>query len=455
MLDIDAGIEISIQAVPTLLAKEETLRATILPALIPTVRARLGSMSRVNLDDLHTPFLGFIPEEAMQLGKAPTVQASLSFPMAHLGSLSNVRQIFKNQGTARGSVLDDALREHVVVISALPKQFSRELFEMSLSRFGAFGLQFATQTEKTPFLLFPASFPQEVMLRSDGRMSQSQVDPDDGPTWGNSRLRERNHHMQRPFAIAVAQVSTAGFVADVPLGRGWNRERDFKSSCYRGKTTGRTFPLDPVGTTIVTDRTQLDVRTRDGLELWSRFPLFQSFGDFLGIVCLLLFLPRQSRFDGFSGLDPRGTHQLSRQVRIGSTQMRVGLFMQFDPIATLVIEASLHDLIEAVCMLAQGTVEYCSLFGCRLDVQDHCSIHVKGVSYLPKCCQAAGLNHLTHSSRKERLSFRPLEGYGFPGDLRDDCSLLLSTKCFPIFRFVDNVLKSYRDSMDRDLEGLR
>jgi hypothetical protein len=420
LLDIDAGIEISIQAVPTLLAKEETLRATILPALIATVRASLGSMSRVNLDDLDAPFLGFITQEAMELGKAPTVKASLSFTMAHPGSLSNVGQIFKNQGTAKASILYDALRKHVVVISALPKQFSRELFEMSLSRFGAFGLQLATKTEKTPFLLLPASFTQEVTLRSDGRMSKSQVDPDDPTTWGNSRLRERNNHMQRPFALSVAQVSTTGFVADVPLGRGWNREGYFKPSCYRGKTTGRPFPLDPVGTNIVTDRTNLDVRTLDGLELWSRFSLFQSFRYFLGIVCRVLFLPRQSRFHSFSCLDTRGTHQLSRQVRIGSTQMRVGLLMQFYPIAALLSKSSLHYLIEAVCMLTHGTVEYARLFGCRLYVQDDCSIHVKGISDIPKLCQAARFNHLTHSPRKERLSFRPLEGDGFPGDLRDD-----------------------------------
>src|SRR5713101_2608028 len=66
-----------------------------------------------------------ITQEAMELGKAPTVKASLSFTMAHPGSLSNVGQIFKNQGTAKASILYDALRKHVVVISALPKGNSR------------------------------------------------------------------------------------------------------------------------------------------------------------------------------------------------------------------------------------------------------------------------------------------------------------------------------------------
>ena len=98
--------------------------------LMPTSTTLLAGMPRVNLDHLDTPLLGFVGKEGMQLGKTPTMEASLPFTMAHLGSLSNVRQVLKHNGRTALSVLDNALRKHVVMVTSLPQQFARKFFQV-------------------------------------------------------------------------------------------------------------------------------------------------------------------------------------------------------------------------------------------------------------------------------------------------------------------------------------
>lgn len=57
-------------------------------------------MPRVNLDHGDTPFLRFVGDEAIELGKRPTVQASfvvnvlVLLASPHLGGLANVGEVF-------------------------------------------------------------------------------------------------------------------------------------------------------------------------------------------------------------------------------------------------------------------------------------------------------------------------------------------------------------------------
>jgi hypothetical protein len=125
---------------------EERLRTTIIAGLVPTLATGLAGISGVNLDHADTICLGFVLDKRVQLGKAPTMQASfvltmpVLFPSAHLGRLSNVLEVFKYDGTARSSMLYNAFGEHVVMISASPKLFATQLSEVFLSRAAAFGL---------------------------------------------------------------------------------------------------------------------------------------------------------------------------------------------------------------------------------------------------------------------------------------------------------------------------
>src|SRR5712692_8244778 len=113
--NILGGIEIGIQAVPTLTAKEKRLRATIGAMLIPTPGTHLTGVSRVNSFYTDTSFLSFIEREVIQLGKGPTVQAALVvvlLALANLSCVSNVRQVLKDNRTARRSILHNALAQN-------------------------------------------------------------------------------------------------------------------------------------------------------------------------------------------------------------------------------------------------------------------------------------------------------------------------------------------------------
>ena len=64
----------------------------------------------------------------MELRKRPGVHATLSLTFRVGDTLSNIRQVLKNDRTAIRGVLDDALGEDVIVISSLPKQFTLNFF---------------------------------------------------------------------------------------------------------------------------------------------------------------------------------------------------------------------------------------------------------------------------------------------------------------------------------------
>ena len=106
--------------------------------------ARLTGMTRVNLRDLYTVCLPFILNKMKELGKTPTMQATFCLFLFNLGGVTNVRQILKDKGASWLRVLNTAFREDMVMVFALPKQFPRQAFQMTLCRFRAFGLQLSS-----------------------------------------------------------------------------------------------------------------------------------------------------------------------------------------------------------------------------------------------------------------------------------------------------------------------
>ena len=103
----------------------------------------------------------------MELRKRPTMQASLRVCLLFYPcSRTNVSQVLNHNGTARRSRLDKLLAQHMVMVSPLAQQFPTQLFEVSLSREGAFCLKSTTQAKDTTFLLFPSTFTQEMLVGS-------------------------------------------------------------------------------------------------------------------------------------------------------------------------------------------------------------------------------------------------------------------------------------------------
>jgi hypothetical protein len=144
------------------------------------MRTGLRRMAWINLDHPHPAFLCFVGQEAVELGEAPTVEASfgvllLALAPPDLARAANVGQVLKDDRAARGGVLNNAFGENVVMVFALAQQFSRELTQVAFRALCAFCLKFSTETEETPFLLVPSTLTQEVTSGGDGGTVESQV----------------------------------------------------------------------------------------------------------------------------------------------------------------------------------------------------------------------------------------------------------------------------------------
>jgi len=179
--NIVGPIEVRVEAVATLATEEETLRPAIVAGLMPTSRTGLRGMPGVNFDDPYPSFLGFIANKVIQLGKAPAVEVAvsltfLSFARANLGSLTNIGEVLKDDGTARSGVLHDAFREDVITVPAESPLLATQLFQVTCRRLCSFGLEFALEAEAAAVHLCAVTSAEKLSRGGDSGVVQTQID---------------------------------------------------------------------------------------------------------------------------------------------------------------------------------------------------------------------------------------------------------------------------------------
>lgn len=399
------------------------LRATIIASLVTAPATGLRRMPGVNLDDTDTSCLCLVLDTGVQVRERPTMQASLVlslltvwFASSHLGTLSNVLEIFQDDGSTRGRVLNDALGEDMVMVFASPKLFAAQLLEMSLGRAAAFGLQFAFQAEGASFLFLPSSLPKKLAIGGHSRSIEAEINSNRLLRWLYSGFRNGYHDMEGEVALAVAQISTTHFVSDVLHQVSRNREGQCNASAYAGKATGERIPLDPVRTLVIADTGKGTLRATNRLERRNRLALLLGFLNLLGIRLFLLGFPRERTLDGFGRLDTGGTHQLSRKIGVRCAKGIVRAFVQLHAIATGSGKPFFRHDIEAGRMLLKGCLECACLFWRGVQLYDHRSIHTKSISYILTFVKWRRLPRLPlcPSPKKGRLSPPLLERQGFP-----------------------------------------
>lgn len=105
--NVVTGIQVSIECIAASAALEKRLRTTVGTMLRATVRAGLTGVTRVNLDHADPALLGFVDQEALELGEAPTMESSLR--VLFLALAANLRigakmgQVLNHNGRARGA----------------------------------------------------------------------------------------------------------------------------------------------------------------------------------------------------------------------------------------------------------------------------------------------------------------------------------------------------------------
>ena len=161
-------------------------------------------MPGVHFGHLDTTRLSLVGSETPELGKAPGVHPALSLTLAVGDSFSDVREVLKHDGAARGGVLYKA------------------------------------------FLLFPVGSAQKSTVGGDSRVIESQVHTDHlfGLSNGGSGLGDDD--MQEVAPVAVAQISRTDRPADILPRVFGNGEVHFLTPGHAGKATGKRCPLDPI-----------------------------------------------------------------------------------------------------------------------------------------------------------------------------------------------------------------
>ena len=386
--NIDTRIEVCIQAVATFAAAEETLRTTISTMLIATAGAGLRGVPGVDLDHSNSALLPLIGDEIVQLSKGPSVQLALSvdalvlLASSHLGGLSNMLEIFQDYGTASSSMLNNALRQHMIAIPVEASLLPRHLLEVSLGRLRSVGLQLSLEAERATVNLFPVPIPKKVTSGSDSRPVQAKIDADDGPSRGNSGFGYLYHDMQPPLPFAGTQVSSTDDATSVFGTIRGDRKGDPLLACHRREANGGLFPVEGIGMQVITDRTRVALGHLHRLELRYRLALLGGPGYLLGVACLLFGLPGESGFQGFSCFDPCLNKLIRYQSWTRLLESTLRRMMQAHAIFLMLLPAINTHGIERFGKLSKRFLQGHGLFWRGMQLDAYRSIHTKSMSYM-------------------------------------------------------------------------
>ncbi len=346
--------------------------------LVATLTTGLRCVAWVNTLNTGPALLPFVRNKGIQLVKTPTVQAPFRVMLlarADLGCLSNVREILKHDDTARGNTLDNVLGQDMIAIPAETGLFAAHLCEMTLRRFTSFGLQLSPQAKAPSFKLFPPSFPQVRTVGGDGRVVQSQVYSGHHFIFGNSRLRDRDHHVQGKPPCAFTQLSSGDSGANI-LGsilRAGEEDILFTTACREPNEV--PLPVEDEGFLVIADRTGHALRTAERFQRGCGLALLQRCRHLLGRACLMFRFPGEGALEGFRGFDASLNEQVTHQPRTRRFGAAIGAVMQFHAVPFLVFPSIGAHSIEGVSELPQRLMQGGGLFWGRMQEYLHGSVH--------------------------------------------------------------------------------
>jgi hypothetical protein len=154
--DVASGVQVSIEMKSTLPTNEYALGTAVGASSMPAAATHLRGMSGINPNHRTTPFLGLVPDKALELSKRPGMHPALGF-RAPLGlhPLADVFEVFQHDRAAWFNRLNDLLREHMITVAAeapLPPPYT---LEMPFCAARAFLLQPTLQVEQSPLSGLP------------------------------------------------------------------------------------------------------------------------------------------------------------------------------------------------------------------------------------------------------------------------------------------------------------
>ncbi len=338
--DIPGPVEIGVQPISTLAAPEVSLGTAIVAGLIPASRAGLRGVPGIHQCHRQSTFLRFVPNESLQLIEAPAVDSpARRRTLLDLRPTADVGQVLQHNRSASWSRLDDALAEHVIVVTSATSGLPRQSLQMSPGTRRALRLQLATQPEGPRFQFPPATLAQEPGGTGHCRTDDTKIDPHHCVGGGGVRRFHGHHDVQPPAAFAGEQVGGIGRTSDVRAGVGGHVEWHRLPSLRRGQAYRATSPITRERMQVVAGRAVVSVRTRHATSLRQQ---------------------RQGALDRLGGLDAglndqvadEGNRRSFRVVIRGVVQRNTILFTVLPSVGAHGIESS----GEQACRLGQRRI---------------------------------------------------------------------------------------------------
>lgn len=308
--DVPGRVQVGVQREAALSADKLALRTSVASRYVSAFVALLACVAWVTKVYADTPSECLVQQETFEPGKAPRVETT-SLLLAGLHTISDIGQVFQDDGCAGLLGPDDALGEHMVTVFAETVEPSAELFEMSLGRFGAFRLKLPAQSEGTGLDFTPAALAEEQGSADHGRTFDPEVYAYRDVCRNDLEVRSLHDDVEEQSTfLADAEVGGADLPVDVPLIIGGDRERNMLPSLDAGQRDSAIVKLDVGRSGVIPDGTHRRRRARDFFAF-----LFECSG----------------RLEGFGGLDSRLADKLGREIRGGSLGV-VGQFVDLNAV---------------------------------------------------------------------------------------------------------------------------
>src|SRR5947208_1050405 len=95
--DVTSSVQVSIEIIPTLPTDEHALGTAVGASNMPAAATRLRGMPGIDPSHPTAPFLGLVPDKALELGKRPGVHPALGLRAPFgLHPLANVLEVFQH-----------------------------------------------------------------------------------------------------------------------------------------------------------------------------------------------------------------------------------------------------------------------------------------------------------------------------------------------------------------------
>jgi len=234
--DVPCGIEVSVEAEPTLLALEYA--SVSVPSFDVSADATfLTGVFWVHEYDVLSKGFRFVGEKSLELAETPATEQSVESPSVCLCSL--YFQVFQSEGVRIR--LNNTFAKAVVDVSDKPVFPSAESFQMPLCGTGAFFLETTLQPLVFAFHSPYLTAVEELTVTGDYGIGNSPIDAENVVRFNGMGRFGFGVEVQKYLAIFVAQGRTSDMPSNVTFEVNWDVNREFNPPIDSGEGNNPFF----------------------------------------------------------------------------------------------------------------------------------------------------------------------------------------------------------------------